>query len=573
MGEVLKRSGVSVILSSFCQISAFLVACVIPIPALRAFALQATVIIILNLLSMLILFPAMLSLDLRRISANKMDILCCYTHHTRNQGNNVEKNLVLNNKDSNVETLATLNNAHVNNIHMKDVQENNPEKQQQKITVASVNLDSTKHLVVNEKCYAPPHELHLAAPSNIDISQLNEQKNKYKNDIQIPFSIPDWTLAKFARKYYGEWINKAYIKSFAVISSVILTSIGLWAICLNGVTDGLNLSDIVPKNTSVYSFLDSQHKYFGYYNMYAVTQGHFEYPQNQKIIYDYQNAFVRVPNLIKDDDGGLPEFWLSLFRTWLVKIQSAFDDDFAAGKIFEDGWHASNASADGILGYKLLVQTGHVDYPVDKTLLLRNRLVDSHGMINPSAFYNYLSAWYSNDAMAYSYSQGNLVPTPKEWFHEARDEDLLVHKSLPIVYAQIPFHLYNLGQDTEEMVSMIRQVRGICKKYEDLGLPNFPTGLPFTFWEQYLELRSWLGVAVGSILGITFLVVLMTFFSASMAAIAVAIVALIVVHLFGAMGVMGVQLNAILAAILVFAGGMGMQFIILILEVRSVSFL
>ena len=519
----------------------------------------------------------MLSLDLRRIAANKIDILCCFSGNKKQKMQDAEDSTGQNNKGFNAEAANTaLNNAsHVNNVNIKDEYENKTEKHQQKMTVASVmmdsvkNIDSRKHLVVKEKCYTHPHALHLSPPNKGATNKGSDETGAavFPKDIKLPFNVPDWTLSTFARVYYSEWVNRKFVKSFAVLSSIILTAIGLWAVCWNGVTDGLALSDIVPKNTSVYSFLDSQHKYFGYYNMYAVTQGHFEYPQNQKIVYDYQNAFVRVPNLIKDDDGGLPEFWLSLFRTWLVKIQIAFDNDFADGKIFEDGWHASNASADGILGYKLLVQTGHVDYPVDKTLLLRNRLVDVHGIINPSAFYNYLSAWYSNDAMAYSYSQGNLVPTPREWFHDARDEDLLVHKSSPIVYAQIPFHLYNLGEDTEAMVSMIRQVRGICRKYEELGLPNFPTGLPFTFWEQYLDLRSWLGVAVGAILATILLVVLVVFFSVTSAMVAVTVVASLILHLFGVMGLMGVQLNAILAVILVFAGGIGLQCIFLILEV------
>ena len=198
--------------------------------------------------------------------------------------------------------------------------------------------------------------------------------------------------------------------------------------------------------------------------------------------------------IFQNDDGGLPEFWLSLFREWLVKLQKAFDDDYARGHIWDrdpdadqgergPGWDPEKASTDGVLAYKLLVQTGHVDYPVDETLLSRNRLVDAHGIINRNAFYNYLSAWYSNDAMAYSYSQANIVPTPKEWYHNADDFDLLVPKSQPIIYAQIPFYLNNLG-DTEDMVAMIKQVRGVCKKFEDRGLPNFPAGVPFTFWEQ-----------------------------------------------------------------------------------------
>ena len=130
------------------------------------------------------------------------------------------------------------------------------------------------------------------------------------------------------------------------------------------------MQEMVPNNSSAYEFFMSQKAYFPYYNMFAVTKHNFEYPTNQKTLYDYHNAFIRVPNIVKDDQGGLPEFWLPLFRNWLVRIQTAFDNDFAEGKIFEcnqmahgneDGiyrcWH-KNASDDGILGYKLLVQTG-----------------------------------------------------------------------------------------------------------------------------------------------------------------------------------------------------------------------
>ena len=133
---------------------------------------------------------------------------------------------------------------------------------------------------------------------------------------------------------------------------------------------GLAMQEMVPRNSSAYEFFTSQRAYFPYYNMFAVTKQNFEYPTNQKTLYDYHNAFIRVPNIVKDDQGGLPEFWLPLFRNWLVRIQTAFDNDFAEGKIFEcnqmaqgneDGiyrcWH-KNASDDGILGYKLLVQTG-----------------------------------------------------------------------------------------------------------------------------------------------------------------------------------------------------------------------
>lgn len=49
-------------------------------------------------------------------------------------------------------------------------------------------------------------------------------------------------------------------------------------------------------------------------------------------------------------------------------MQKAFDKHWKTGCINEEGWCA-NATEDGILAYKLLVQTGRIDNPVDKTLV------------------------------------------------------------------------------------------------------------------------------------------------------------------------------------------------------------
>ena len=38
------------------------------------------------------------------------------------------------------------------------------------------------------------------------------------------------------------------------------------------VKDGLDITDVVPRQTTQYSFLQAQSKYFGFYNFYAVTQ-------------------------------------------------------------------------------------------------------------------------------------------------------------------------------------------------------------------------------------------------------------------------------------------------------------
>ena len=66
--------------------------------------------------------------------------------------------------------------------------------------------------------------------------------------------------------------------------------------------------------------------------------------------------------------------------------------------------------------------------------LTRQRLVDADGIINPGAFYIYLTAWVGNDPVAYAASQANIRPQPPEWSHDrtdSRPETRLSSKSRP----------------------------------------------------------------------------------------------------------------------------------------------
>ena len=119
--------------------------------------------------------------------------------------------------------------------------------------------------------------------------------------------------------------------------------------------------------------------------------------------------------------------------------------------------------------------------------------MSSSGVINPRAFYNYLTAWATDDVLSYASSRAQLDPPPRAWAHDRRDVDLRVPKSAPIRYAQLPFWVARdatRAGDTEHTVAVIRAVREICDDFARRGLPNFPSGPPFTYWEQYVHLRS-----------------------------------------------------------------------------------
>ncbi|GAB6028772.1 hypothetical protein CHUAL_004588 [Chamberlinius hualienensis] len=538
-GECLKRTGVSVLLTSISNVGAFFAAAIIPVPALRSFALQAAILVLFNVASMLIVFPAVMSLDIKRRRAKRIDIFCCFP--CSNEDSTLSPREVDGGKSSN------LSSSH--NIPLQDV----PSKRR---TITTTHHSLHHPVTVLAPTLTPSVESLATVASTRDLIRANGGE-RTRACMESQQECYTWTLTWFARDHYGPFLQKAPVKVLAVAIFFALLAAGVWGVMR--VTDGLDLTDIVPRNTNEYNFLAAQNKYFGFYHMFSVTKGNFEYPTNQRILYEYHNAFTRVHEIIKDDNGGLPEFWLSLFRDWLLALQKAFDKDWRDGNINQERWFP-NASDEGILAYKLLVQTGYVDNPIDKTLITQHRLVDSEGIIHPKAFYNYLSAWVTNDALAYSASQANLRPEPRQWFHDRHDVELKIPKSQPLVFAQIPFYLNNLGE-TEEITRVIEEIRDICHKFEEKGLPNFPLGIPFTFWEQYLGLRFYLTLALGSVLAATFLVVSVLLLNPWAATVMVVFLATMVIELFGFMGFMGIRLSAVPAVILIITVGIGMEFV------------
>ncbi|XP_047398918.1 protein patched homolog 2 isoform X5 [Sciurus carolinensis] len=79
MGECLQRTGTSVALTSINNMIAFFMAALVPIPALRAFSLQAAIVVGCNFTAVMLVFPAVLSLDLHRRHCQRLDVLCCFS--------------------------------------------------------------------------------------------------------------------------------------------------------------------------------------------------------------------------------------------------------------------------------------------------------------------------------------------------------------------------------------------------------------------------------------------------------------------------------------------------------------
>ena len=248
----------------------------------------------------------------------------------------------------------------------------------------------------------------------------------------------------------------------------------------------MDLSSFIPEKSQEFKYIEMQQKYFGFYNFYVATN-ELEYPFTQQLLYDFHNSFTKVHNIVKDSNGGLQlnNFWLSTFRDYLAGLQKDFDENYHKNNLNSEKW-SKNASERSVLGFKLLSQTGVVEYPVDKSQILEKKLVEN-GIINPKAFYNYFTVWSSNDQMGCTSSQANFHPKPSEHYSSKEERDLKIPKSLPLSYAQMPFYLKNL-KSSSKILSTLNEIYTICDQFNDRGLHNYPMGLIFTFYDQFRHL-------------------------------------------------------------------------------------
>ncbi|XP_036187302.1 protein patched homolog 1 isoform X3 [Myotis myotis] len=559
-GECLKRTGASVALTSISNVTAFFMAALIPIPALRAFSLQAAVVVVFNFAMVLLIFPAILSMDLYRREDRRLDIFCCFTSPCVSRVIQVEPQAYTETHDgpraSPPPPYSSHSFAHETQITMQSTvqlrTEYDPHTHVYYTTAEPLSEISVQPVTLTQDT--------LGGQSPESTSSTRDLLSQFSDSSLHCLEPPctKWTLSSFAEKHYAPFLLKPKAKVV-----VIFLFLGLLGLSLYGTTrvrDGLDLTDIVPRETREYDFIAAQFKYFSFYNMYIVTQK-ADYPNIQHLLYDLHRSFSTVKYVMLEENRQLPKMWLHYFRDWLQGLQDAFDSDWETGKIMPNNY--KNGSDDGVLAYKLLVQTGSRDKPIDISQLTKRRLVDADGIINPSAFYIYLTAWVSNDPVAYAASQANIRPHRPEWVHDKADympeTRLRIPAAEPIEYAQFPFYLNGL-HDTSDFVEAIEKVRTICNNYTSLGLSSYPNGYPFLFWEQYIGLRHWLLLSISVVLACTFLVCAVFLLNPWTAGIIVTVLALMTVELFGMMGLIGIKLSAVPVVILIASVGIGVEF-------------
>ncbi|CAL2032757.1 unnamed protein product [Caenorhabditis brenneri] len=497
MAILMRETGMSILCTSINNILSFLTGTLLPIPALRSFCAQSSILLTFNFIAILTIYPAIISIDLRRKKAQRRDLLCCLYGDTREESYSMISK---------------------------------PKIQSKRI---------------------------IGAPSEASIMQQFDgitQAQMASSDDPAPYS-----LHSFIRYYYIPFISRPYCKVVIIVGCCILLAASF--VGMQRSTLGLELGDVLPEHTAPAQFLRARDKYFSFYPMFAVIKGpNIDYAHQQRQIDNYRQSIGSSKYVIKNKNEEPSEkYWLGLMRDWLISVQRGFDEEVAKGSFdLETGTIiGTNVSEDARLAHALMCSHGTSFECAGRVGKIR--LVDASGIINSDGFYNYLTAWFNVDHMMYYVSQASFFPTPPKWDLSKNQTQNFIPAAEPLAYSQIPFYLTGLT-DTAVIVDAIKDIRSVCDRFTAQGLPNFPQGIAFTFWEQYLFLTGNLMQAISIITISVFCVISVLLFNPWAAFMVVCILGIMTCELAGFMGLVGIKLNPVSAVTLITAVGIGVEF-------------
>ncbi|GMT15311.1 hypothetical protein PFISCL1PPCAC_6608, partial [Pristionchus fissidentatus] len=492
MGVLLKETGMSVLVTSTNNILAFIAGMVLPIPALKSFCSQTAILLAFNLLFLMILFPAFITIDLRRRRKGIRDMGWCLKRDKMED----------------------------------DVKSGMPHTQS---NVSQYPVSSQTHLTT----------MNVAG----DIEHFERDD-------------PWYSVGGFLKNHYIPALKRKDVRYLVIGFTIGCCAFGLIGMYRN--TLGLELSDVLPANSAPAAFMAAREKYFSFYPMFSVIKGmNVDIPKRQQQIEAYRQEMAKNRFVIKGEDGQPQEYWLSLIRTWLTSLDKVAEKAIQNGDMMVGGEIPAGKKPEPevYIARAMLCSVGDTWNCKDRVGKIR--MVDEKGVIREDGFYNYLTGWYNVDNMMYYVSQASFIPLPPQWAYTK--DDVLVPPAQPLLYSQIPFYTTGLTT-TPTIVESINELRAVCDKYTEAGLDNYPQGLAFTFWEQYLTLRWNLFLAILIIAAAVFTVIAALIFNPYAAFLVMIIVVVTTVELGGFMGIFGVKMNPISAVTLICAVGIGVEF-------------
>lgn len=322
-----------------------------------------------NFVAVIFIFPAILSLDLRRRRRQRLDILCCFSRYCPSVP-----------AVSPPQPHPRLSLPHISTCDPSALPDSSSPCSAQVIQMLPEELGARAvpvglaHLTATvqafTRCEASgqhvvtilPPQAHLLSPASDPLGSelyspggstrdlLGQEEGTGTAVACRSLLCAHWTLAHFARYQFAplllqtqakvspsgaEWRLRTpgpgraeglrptlglLLSSHSPQALVLLFFGALLGLSLYGATlvqDGLALTDVVPRGTKEHAFLSAQLRYFSLYEVALVTQGGFDYAHSQRALFDLHQRFSSLKAVLPPPATQAPRTWLHYYRSWL----------------------------------------------------------------------------------------------------------------------------------------------------------------------------------------------------------------------------------------------------------------
>uniref|UniRef100_A0AC35U5J3 SSD domain-containing protein n=1 Tax=Rhabditophanes sp. KR3021 TaxID=114890 RepID=A0AC35U5J3_9BILA len=519
IGVLMKETGMSILMTSINNILSFLAGTVLPIPALRSFCTQSSILLSFNLIAILTVYPALISIDLIRVKKGLRDVFC-WSYNVSEIDDDAERSY------NNIEVRRSIRSENILERH-----------------IIRANPANAGNIYQSLQCVKSTSDDET---SDIENTPLRTGLHRFIVKYYIPFIQNPW--AKFG-------------VGFLCLALAVFGVIGTGQI-----KQGLELSDVLPENTAPAAFLKARDQYFSFYPMTIVIMGEeVDFARKQKLIANLRSDIGSSNFIVKHADGEPSEpYWLDLLKNWVIRLQEKLDLAEQHNILLNLDDHIINGTKEALnpdlqVAYSLLCSHGEL---YNCSRIGHTRLIDSEGIINVESFYNILYGWHEYETMLYAVSQANFYPKLfklREGVQPQMRYRYFIPPAPKPLYSAIPFYLNGLT-DTPIIVEMINEIRAICERYSEIGIKNFPEGVAFTFWEQYINLNETIQYAISIIIFAVFVVITILLINPWAAGCICLILLVMTIELSGFLGIYGIKLNPVSAVSIITAVGIGVEF-------------
>ncbi|KAH9280642.1 Protein patched -like protein 1 [Echinococcus granulosus] len=578
--HVLAEHGTAFVFSALVMAAAFFAAIYLPVPVMRQFCLQAGILVLVQAVTIMALFPVLLKLDSRRRVCHRMDVLCCLRQPVSMAHHDTEAASATITASASPSYLVTPSDPSEGIVRVVETTSTKVRLSGNAVATVKVSVSTRKPPILVKDIHSCGHGSLGVVFLECLCSSCQHRQSCTGGPLFIRLAN---RLAAALSQFLSLRIVICLLGLSLVASAAVLAPLRLRL--------GLNLLSLIPTDAIEHGFVEKSSETFGLIHFQLITRGSDailvaepsppapaegfirrkpEVPQVSALSgpgVDFARSQTHLRTLFSEV-ASLPgvsftgkRIWLDSMHDWLLGLQRAFDADVQNGYISPEGNWTEKASEEGVLGLLLIVQT---DNGIDLGRIRTGRLVHNR-VIEPSAFRVYLHAWRVLDVFNYTSPPCTIIPDPG--LHLGRitlpqrvggPSDLYsISPADPIQLTQTAFFARGYG-DIADQIRFVKRVRALTEQSISQGVPVFPTGLPFTLAEQYLTFWQHFVVTSGILVGAV-LVAGLIFLPRPVAALLAVCVGgggAVSACLLGFL-VLGLDLNAISGGLVLIAFGLG----------------